>query len=369
MKKFRVGIIGATGMVGQRLVTLLSEHPWFELSTLTASASSAGKTYPEAVSGRWMMPTPMPDKFQGMKVLDARDIKTVAEMVDFVFCAVSLPKDETRALEEAYARAEVPVISANSACRMVPDVPMIIPEINAEHAKVIPAQQRRLGCSRGFIAVKPNCSIQSFVPALTPLLPFEMLEVFVSTYQAVSGAGRTLESWPEMKDNVMPYIPGEEEKSEAEPLKVWGRLRPDKKGIVHLSTPVISAQCVRVPVSDGHLATVSVRFRKKPSREDILQIWKGYRTLPQELELPSAPNPFLIYREETDRPQTALDRNAGNGMAVVIGRLREDPLMDWRFVCLSHNTLRGAAGGGVLTAELLCAQGFITHQSAQGGAK
>ena len=362
MKKFRVGIIGATGMVGQRLVSLLSEHPWFDLSALAASTSSAGKTYPEAVSGRWMMPSPMPEKVRGMKVLDAKEIGDVRELVDFVFCAVSLPKDETRELEEAYARAEVPVISNNSACRMLPDVPMIIPEINSEHAKVIPAQQKRLGCSRGFIVVKPNCSIQSFVPPLTPLMPFEMLEIIVSTYQAVGGAGRTMDSWPEMKDNVIPFIPGEEEKSEAEPLKIWGHLSPDKKGIVSLSAPVISAQCVRVPVSDGHLATVSVKFKKKPSREDILQIWKGYRTLPQELNLPSAPSPFLIYQEEADRPQTALDRDAGNGMAVVIGRLRKDPIMDWRFVCLSHNTLRGAAGGGVLTAELLCAQGFITHQ-------
>ena len=362
MRKFKVGIVGATGMVGQRLITLLINHPWFELGVLAASPQSAGKTFQEAAGNRWVMESALPDPLKDMTVLDAGDVKTISQSVDFVFCAVSMGREETLHLEKQYARAETPVISSNSACRMVPDVPMIIPEINAPHAQVIAAQRRRLGCSQGFIAVKPNCSIQSYVPALTPLMDFEMEAVLACTYQAVSGAGRTMETWKEMRDNVIPYIPGEEEKSEQEPLKIWGTLNKQKDAILLNLKPVISAQCLRVPVSDGHMAAVSVKFQRKPSRQEILDRWASFRTLPQELGLPSAPSPFLIYQPQEDRPQTALDRDQGGGMAVVIGRLREDPVMDWRFVCLSHNTLRGAAGGSVLTAELLCAQGFIAHK-------
>lgn len=362
MKRYRAGIIGATGMVGQRLVTLLHGHPWFDISVLAASRQSAGKTYAEAVQGRWLMAQAMPEAVKNMPVLDASWMEQIAQAVDFIFCAVSLPKAETRALEEAYARLEVPVISNNSACRMLSDVPMIIPEINAPHAQVIAAQRRRLGCSHGFIVVKPNCSIQSYVPALTPLMDYEPAAVLACTYQAVSGAGRTMETWKEMQDNVIPYIPGEEEKSEQEPLKIWGTLNKQKDAILLNSKPVISAQCLRVPVSDGHMAAVSVKFQTKPSRQEILERWSEFKTLPQELGLPSAPSPFLIYQKEEDRPQTALDRDQGGGMAVVIGRLREDPVLDWRFVCLSHNTLRGAAGGSVLTAELLCAQDIIPHK-------
>ena len=362
MKKYKVGIIGATGMVGQRLITLLHNHPWFEITLLAASSSSAGKTYEEAASGRWMMKTPLMEPVKGLMVVDAAEKQLIADAVDFIFCAVSLNKEETRAMEEAFAKLGLPVISNNSACRTVDDVPMIIPEINADHARLIKAQQKRLGTDRGFIVVKPNCSIQSYVPALHALMDFHPSALNVCTYQAVSGAGRTLATWPEMTANVIPFIGGEEEKSEQEPSKVWGILSADEDSIIASHFPRISAQCLRVPVEDGHLAAVSAAFENPPTREEILSRWANFRTLPQELNLPSAPDPFLIYTEEDNRPQPRLDAEAGRGMAITIGRLREDPLMDWRFVCLSHNTLRGAAGGSVLTAELLCAQGYITQK-------
>lgn len=362
MKKYKVGIIGATGMVGQRLITLLHNHPWFEITLLAASSSSAGKTYEEAVLGRWMMKTPLMEPVKGLMVVDAAEKQRIADAVDFIFCAVSLHKEETRAMEEAFAKLGLPVISNNAACRTVDDVPMIIPEINADHARLIKAQQKRLGTDRGFIVVKPNCSIQSYVPALHALMDFHPSALNVCTYQAVSGAGRTLATWPEMTANVIPFIGGEEEKSEQEPSKVWGILSADEDSIIASHFPRISAQCLRVPVEDGHLAAVSAAFENPPTREEILSRWANFRTLPQELNLPSAPDPFLIYTEEDNRPQPRLDAEAGRGMAITIGRLREDPLMDWRFVCLSHNTLRGAAGGSVLTAELLCAQGYITQK-------
>ena len=358
MKKLRVGIVGATGMVGQRFIKLLSGHPWYEVSALAASKSSSGKSYAEAVEGRWMMDTAIPEEIAGMTVMDAIDVEAVAGGADFIFCAITAPKDETLRLEEAYARAETPVVSSNSATRMTPDVPMIIPEINPEHAAIIDAQRKRLGTSRGFITVKPNCSIQSYVPALHPLLEFEPDKVIVSTYQAISGAGKTFSSWPEMVDNVIPYISGEEDKSEREPLKVWGYISAN--GIELAKSPVISATCVRVAASDGHMASVSVGFVKKPSASDILAKWKEFEPLPQRWSLPSAPKPFLKYMEENDRPQTRLDRDYERGMGVTIGRLREDPVLDYRFVALSHNTLRGAAGGSVLTAELLTREGYIS---------
>lgn len=359
MKKWRVGIIGATGMVGQRFIGLLSDHPWFDVTVLAASSSSAGKKYKDALGNRWAMSYPVPEEINNMQVMDAADIAAIKPLVDFVFCAVSMSKTETRELEESYAKADIPVVSNNSACRMVPDVPMVIPEINAGHLEVLDKQKSRLGSKKGFIVVKPNCSIQSYVPALTPLMHFGIKAVSVCTYQAVSGAGKTLETWPEMQDNVIPYIGGEEEKSEQEPLKVWGSLDKDNSAILTSSYPVISAQCLRVPVSDGHMAAVSVTFDKKPTREEILRIWQEVETEPQKLGLPSAPTPFLTYFDEDNRPQTKLDRDIGNGMGISIGRLREDSLFDYRFVCLSHNTLRGAAGGGLLTAELLCAKGLI----------
>lgn len=358
-KKWRVGIIGATGMVGQRLVTLLYDHPWFSLEVLAASGRSAGKTYQEALQGRWSMPVPLPAAVRNMPVMNADDVDVIRSMVDFVFCAVALPKAETRAMEERFAKAEIPVISNNSACRMLPDVPMVIPEINSAHFEVLAGQKGRLGTRIGFIAVKPNCSIQSYVPALTPLKSFGIKEISVCTYQAVSGAGKTLESWPEMIDNVIPYIGGEEEKSEQEPLKVWGSLSDDLTAILPSSSTKISAQCLRVPVSDGHMAAVSVSFERKPSIEEILAIWSNVKTEPQSLRLPSAPSPYIKYFEENDRPQTRLDRDMSSGMGITIGRLRPDTIFDYRFVCLSHNTLRGAAGGGVLTAEMLCAKGYI----------
>lgn len=359
MKKWRVGIVGATGMVGQRFIGLLNQHPWFEITVLAASSSSAGKTYKDALGNRWAMPFSLPENISTLTVMDASDIQSIKPLIDFVFCAVSMPKAETRELEEAYAKMDIPVVSNNSACRMVADVPMVIPEINADHLSVLEKQKIRLGSKNGFIVVKPNCSIQSYVPALNPLRHFGIKAVSVCTYQAVSGAGKTLESWPEMRDNVIPYIGGEEEKSEQEPLKVWGTVSEDYSSILPATTPIISAQCLRVPVSDGHMAAVSVSFEKKPSKEEILRIWQNVETEPQKLGLPSAPKPFLQYFEEDNRPQTKLDRDMGNGMGITIGRLREDRLFDYRFVCLSHNTLRGAAGGGLLTAELLCAKGFI----------
>ncbi|MBO7666159.1 MAG: aspartate-semialdehyde dehydrogenase [Clostridia bacterium] len=357
MKKLRAGIIGATGMVGQRFITLLKDHPYFEISYLAASASSAGKTYGEAVKGRWKLALPCPEEVTGMPVYDGADIDSAKKNCDFVFCAVDLPKDQIRDLEEAYAKAEIPVVSNNSANRHTPDVPMFIPEINSAHADIIAVQKKRLGTRKGFIAVKPNCSIQSYVPAHTPLLEFEPQFVTVTTFQAISGAGRVFATFPEIIDNVIPYIGGEEEKSEKEPLKVWGAINGDK--IEYAASPVISAQCIRVPVSDGHLATVSVKFKNKPSKEEILEKWRSFRGLPQELELPHAPKRFLTYFEENDRPQTKLDRDIYGGMGITLGRLREDSVFDYKFVCLSHNTLRGAAGGGVLTAEMLYRLGYL----------
>jgi aspartate-semialdehyde dehydrogenase len=357
-QKLKAGIIGATGMVGQRFITLLHNHPDFEITCLAASANSAGKTYKEAVSGRWAMKEPVPAAVAGMQVVDAADIAAVAARVDFVFCAVDMPKADTLKLEEAYAKAEIPVVSNNSAARMLEDVPMLLPEINDSHLAVIEAQKKRLGTKRGFIAVKPNCSIQSYVPALEPLKEFGLKEVAVCTYQAISGAGKTFDSWPEMVDNVIPYIGGEEEKSEKEPMKVWGTVEGGK--IVNAKKPAITAQCIRVPASDGHMAAVFVKFDKKPTRDEILTRWKAFAGKPQKLGLHSAPKPFLTYFEEDNRPQTKLDRDLGNGMGIAIGRLREDSVYDYKLVCLSHNTVRGAAGGAVLIAELLKAEGYLT---------
>ena len=358
MKKYKVGIIGGTGMVGQRFVTLMEDHPWFQLTAIAASPRSAGKTYEQAVSGRWAMKTPIPQQAKDLVVLDASaDVEKIAGMVDFVFCAVDMKKEEIRALEETYAKAEVPVVSNNSAHRWTDDVPMVVPEMNPEHLAVIPAQRARLGTRRGFIAVKSNCSIQSYAPALHPLMQFGIEKVLVCTYQAISGACKTFERWPEMVDNLIPYIGGEEEKSEQEPLKVWGKVEDGK--IVKAAGPAITAQCLRVPVSDGHTAAVFVTFRNKPSMEEIRETWKNFKGRAQELELPSAPKQFLHYFEEPDRPQARLDRDLEGGMAISLGRLRPDTQYDYKFVGLSHNTLRGAAGGAVLLAELLCAEGYI----------
>ncbi|MDE6092737.1 MAG: aspartate-semialdehyde dehydrogenase, partial [Ruminococcus sp.] len=356
MKQYNVGIIGATGMVGQRFATLLENHPWFNVKVLAASPRSAGKTYEEVAGNRWKMAVPMPEAMKNMVLLDATaDIEKIAGMVDFCFCAVDMKKDEIKALEEAYAKAECPIVSNNSAHRFTPDVPMVVPEINPEHIEIIKAQRERLGTKRGFIAVKSNCSIQSYVPALHPLRKFGLKNVLACTYQAISGAGKNFETWPEMVDNLIPYIGGEEEKSEQEPLKVWGTIENGE--IVKASTPSITTQCLRVPVSDGHTAAVFVSFENKPSKEEILQLWADFKGVPQELELPSAPKQFIHYFEDDNRPQAKLDRNLENGMAVSTGRLREDTQYDYKFVCLSHNTLRGAAGGGVLLAELLAAKG------------
>ena len=358
MKKYNVAVIGATGMVGQRFCLLLENHPWFNVAALAASPSSAGKKYRDAVAGRWAMTSPVPEKFADMTVLDAEaDLGKIASAVDFVFCAVNMKKDEIKALEERYAKAEVPVISNTSAHRFTPDVPMIIPEINPDHAEIIGAQKKRLGTKRGFIAVKSNCSLQSYVPALHPLRKYGVKAVAVSTYQAISGAGKTFDRMPEIIDNVIPYIGGEEEKSEREPLKIWGHIEGGE--IVCTDTPKITAQCLRVPVSDGHTAAVFVSFEKKPTKEEILRAWAEFSGEPQKLALPSAPKQFLHYFEEENRPQAKLDRNLENGMAVSVGRLREDILFDYKFVCLSHNTLRGAAGGAVLMAELLAAKGYF----------
>jgi aspartate-semialdehyde dehydrogenase len=355
--KLRVGVVGATGMVGQRFLTLLAEHPWFQVEVVAASERSAGKSYAEAVGGRWAMSGPVPPAIGGLAVRNAADVAGVAGAVDFIFCAVDMPKAETRELEERYARAETPVVSNNSAHRSTPDVPMLLPEVNPGHLAALEAQKKRLGTRRGFIVVKPNCSIQSYVPALHAVREFGPEKVFVCTYQAISGAGKTFQDWPEMADNVIPFIGGEEEKSEIEPLKVWGEVREGQ--ILAAAGPTITSQCIRVPVSDGHLAAVFVSFARKPSRQRILELWRSFRGRPQELELPSAPSPFLTYFEEDNRPQTRLDRDAGGGMGITVGRLREDRILDWRFVCLSHNTLRGAAGGAVLTAELLQAEGHL----------
>lgn len=360
MEKYRVGIVGATGMVGQRFISLLKDHPWFEVNCVAASARSAGKTYREAVGERWAFAWEIPEKVAGMTVVDAADIDEVSKHVDFVFCAVDMKKDEIRALEDAYAKSETPVVSNNSAHRGTPDVPMIVPELNPQHADVIEYQRRRLGTKVGFVTVKPNCSIQSYVPALWPLLDFEPKAVTVCTYQAISGAGKTFATWPEMIDNVIPYIGGEDEKSEREPLKIFGRV--ENGAIIDATAPVISAQCLRVAASDGHMAAVSVKFGRKPTREEILARWDSCQPATLGLDLPSAPKKFLHYFEDPARPQTRLDRDTEGGMAICLGRLREDPVMDYKFVCLSHNTLRGAAGGGVLSAEYLCRLGYIPHK-------
>ncbi|MBQ9229480.1 MAG: aspartate-semialdehyde dehydrogenase [Eubacterium sp.] len=359
MKRYKVGIVGATGMVGQRFMTLLEKHPWFEVTVLAASARSAGKPYGEAIGNKWCMDTPLADQYKDMIVKDAeKDIEEITSLVDFVFCAVNMKKDEIKALEEAYAKHECPVVSNNSAHRFTEDVPMVVPELNAEHIHIIPSQRKRLGTKRGFIAVKSNCSLQSYVPALFPLHEkFGVKDVLVCTYQAISGAGKTFETWPDMIDNVIPYIGGEEEKSEKEPLKLWGKIEGDR--IVSADRPNFTAQCIRVPVSNGHLGAVFVRFDQKPSKDEIIQLWQGFAGRAQELALPSAPKQFLHYFEEDDRPQIKTERNLENGMAVSIGRLREDTQYDYKFVCLSHNTLRGAAGGAVLLAELLAAEGYM----------
>lgn len=358
MHEYKVGIIGATGMVGQRFVTLLANHPWFRLTVLAASPRSAGKRYEEAVAGRWAMDVPIPEVAKDMVLLSAQDdVETIASQVDFVFSAVDMSKDAIQALEEEYARHECPVVSNNSAHRWTPDVPMVIPEVNPQHLEVIPAQKQRLGTQRGFIAVKSNCSIQSYVPALTPLLGYGIEKILVCTYQAISGAGKTFETWPEMVDNVIPYIGGEEEKSEQEPLKIWGSIQNGQ--IVPTEHPAITAQCLRVPISNGHMAAVFASFSRRPDLEEIKALWRSYRGRPQELNLPHAPKQFLHYFEEHDMPQTRLQRNLEGGMAVSVGRLRTDTQYDLKFVCLSHNTLRGAAGGATLLAELLCAEGYI----------
>jgi len=359
MKKYKVGIIGATGMVGQRFVTLINDHPWFELCSVAASSRSAGKTYEEAVEGRWMMPTPIPEAVKNLKIVAAEsDINEITDSVNFVFSAVDMKKDEIRALEEAYAKAECPVVSNNSAHRWTPDVPMIIPEVNPGHMLIIPEQRKRLGTKHGFITAKSNCSIQSYVPALHPLhKKFDLTQVLVCTYQAISGASKTFESWPEMIENVIPYIGGEEQKSEIEPLKIWGSI--EGNAIVPAKTPVTTTQCVRVATLDGHMAAVFMSFKKKPEIEEIKKIWHDFKGPPQDLKLPSAPKQFLNYFEQEDRPQTKPDCMLENGMAISLGRLREDTLFDYKFIGLSHNTLRGAAGGAVLTAELLCAEGYI----------
>jgi aspartate-semialdehyde dehydrogenase len=358
MKQYKVGIVGATGMVGQRFTLLLENHPWFDVVALAASGRNKGKTYAEACEGRWKMTVPMPGKYKDMVMYDATaDAEEIASKVDFIFCAVDMKKDEIKALEEAYAKHECPVMSNNSANRFTDDVPMIIPEINDEHMAIVEAQKKRLGTKRGFISVKSNCSIQSYVPALNPLRKFGITKVLACTYQAISGAGKTFETWPEMVDNLIPYIGGEEEKSEQEPLKVWGKIEGDK--IVKAAAPAITTQCLRVPVSNGHFAAVFVSFENKPSKEEILNIWKEYKGAPQELELPSAPKQFLHYFEEDNMPQAKLHRNLEGGMAVSIGRLREDTQYDYKFVCLSHNTLRGAAGGAVEMAELYAAKGYF----------
>ena len=358
MKQYHVAVIGATGMVGQRFVSLLQNHPWFQVTTLAASSHSAGKTYEQAVGSRWMMSTPIPEQVRSIVVKDAvADAEEIARSVDFAFCAVDMKKEEIRALEERYAKLECPIMSNNSAHRFTPDVPMMIPEINDDHAEIIAAQRKRLGTKRGFMADKSNCSLQSYVPALHPLRSFGITKVLACTYQAISGAGKNFETWPEMVDNVIPFIGGEEEKSEREPLKIWGTLTDTE--IVPATSPSITTQCIRVPVTDGHLAAVFVSFEKKPTIEEIKNAWQSYAGYPQQHQLPSAPAQFLTYFEEENRPQTKLDRDLEKGMGVSIGRLREDSQYDYKFVCLSHNTVRGAAGGAVLMAETLASKGYL----------
>ena len=356
-QKLRVGILGATGMVGQRFISLLENHPWFEVVTLAASPRSAGKTYEEAVGGRWKMDTPMPEAVKKLVVMNVNDVEHVASTVDFVFSAVDMSKDEIKAIEEAYAKTETPVVSNNSAHRWTPDVPMVVPEINPEHFDVIEFQKKRLGTKRGFIAVKPNCSIQSYAPVLTSWKEFEPYEVVATTYQAISGAGKTFKDWPEMEGNIIPFIGGEEEKSEQEPLRIWGKI--ENGVIVKATEPKITCQCIRVPVLNGHTAAVFVKFRKKPTKEQLIEKLENFKGLPQELNLPSAPKQFIRYMTEDNRPQVTLDVNYENGMGINVGRLREDSIYDWKFVGLSHNTVRGAAGGAVLCAETLVAKKFI----------
>ena len=356
-QKLKVGILGGTGMVGQRFIALLENHPWFEVTTIAASARSAGKKYEEAVGSRWKMDTPMPAAVRAIVVMNVNEVEKVASQVDFVFSAVDMSKDEIKAIEEAYAKTETPVVSNNSAHRWTPDVPMVVPEINPEHMKVIDFQKKRLGTAKGFVAVKPNCSIQSYAPVLTAWKEFEPYEVVATTYQAISGAGKTFQDWPEMEGNIIPYIGGEEEKSEKEPLRIWGEIKDGV--IVPAESPVITCQCIRVPVLNGHTAAVFVKFKKKPTKEQLIEKLKDFRGLPQELELPSAPKQFIQYLEEDNRPQVTADVGYENGMGISVGRLREDTVYDWKFVGLSHNTVRGAAGGAILCAELLKAQGYI----------
>lgn len=356
-KKYKVGILGGTGMVGQRFVTLLANHPWFDVVTIAASERSAGKTYSQAVEGRWKMDTTLPESVKDIVLMNVNQVEEVAKTVDFVFSAVDMSKEEIKAIEEAYAKTETPVVSNNSAHRWTEDVPMVIPEINPEHFQVIEAQRKRLGTKKGFIAVKPNCSIQSYVPALTAWKEFEPYEVVVTTYQAISGAGKTFKDWPEMVENIIPYIGGEEEKSEQEPLKVWGKVEGGK--IVKAQEPSITCQCIRVPVLNGHTAACFVKFRKKPTKEQLIEKLRSYKGMPQELNLPSAPKTFIQYMEEDNRPQVKADVDFEKGMGVSIGRIREDSLYDFKFVGLSHNTVRGAAGGAVLCAEALAAKGYF----------
>lgn len=356
-KKLRVGILGATGMVGQRFISLLENHPWYEVVTVAASANSAGKTYEEAVGARWKMQTPMPEGVKNLIVANVNEVEKVAANVDFVFSAVDMTKEEIRAIEDAYAKTETPVVSNNSAHRWTKDVPMVIPELNPEHFDVIEAQKKRLGTTRGFVAVKPNCSIQSYAPALTAWKEFEPTEVVATTYQAISGAGKTFKDWPEMVENIIPYIGGEEEKSEQEPLRIWGKVVDGE--IVKAEGPVITTQCVRVPVLDGHTAAVFVKFAKKPTKEELIDRIVNFKGLPQELDLPSAPKQFIQYLEEDNRPQVKLDVDYDKGMGVSVGRIREDHVYDFKFIGLSHNTVRGAAGGAILCAETLTAKGYI----------
>lgn len=359
-EKLKVGILGGTGMVGQRFISLLENHPWFEVTTIAASPRSAGKKYEEAVGDRWKMDTPMPESVKNIIVMNVNEVEKVASEVDFVFSAVDMTKEEIKKIEEEYAKTETPVVSNNSAHRWTPDVPMVVPEINPEHMKVIDSQKKRLGTVRGFVAVKPNCSIQSYAPILTAWKEFEPYEVVATTYQAISGAGKTFKDWPEMVENIIPYIGGEEEKSEKEPLRIWGKV---EDGVIKpATTPAITCQCIRVPVLNGHTAAVFVKFKKKPTKEQLIQKLVAFSGVPQELKLPSAPKQFIQYLEEDNRPQVQLDVDYENGMGISVGRIREDSIYDWKFVGLSHNTVRGAAGGAVLCAELLKAQGYITKK-------
>lgn len=356
-QKLKVGILGATGMVGQRFISLLENHPWFEVVTVAASPRSAGKTYEEAVGGRWKMSTPMPEAVKNLVVANVNEVEKVAASVDFVFSAVDMTKDEIKAIEDAYAKTETPVVSNNSAHRWTKDVPMVVPEINPEHFEIIEAQKKRLGTIRGFVAVKPNCSIQSYAPVLTAWKEFEPTEVVATTYQAISGAGKNFKDWPEMVENIIPYIGGEEEKSEQEPLRIWGKVVDGE--IVKAESPVITTQCIRVPVLNGHTAAVFVKFAKKPTKEELIDRLVNFKGLPQELELPSAPKQFIQYLEEDNRPQVKMDVDFENGMGISVGRIREDRVYDFKFVGLSHNTVRGAAGGAILCAETLTAKGYI----------